>query len=93
VIAIVVLAGDAVLISSPAEAARPSKAEKAALKQAIVACKAEAKGKKIKWLSRRKYVNNCVIEAMKYHPNIDVATLLKNYPKLTNLPLEQWPGF
>jgi hypothetical protein len=44
VIAIVVLAGDAVLISSPAEAARPSKAEKAALKQAIVACKAEAKG-------------------------------------------------
>jgi hypothetical protein len=58
-----------------------------------VACKVEAKGKKIKWLSRRKYVNNCVIEAMRDHPNIDVATLLKNYPNLTNLPLEQWPGF
>ena len=38
----------------PAEAASPSKADKAALKRAIVACKAEAKGKKIKWLSRRK---------------------------------------
>jgi len=33
--------------------ARPSKAEKTALRQAIVACKAEAKGKKIKWLSRQ----------------------------------------
>jgi hypothetical protein len=64
VIAIWVLAAAAVLISTPAEAARPSKAEKTALRQAIVACKAEAKGKKIKWLSRRKYVNNCVIEAM-----------------------------
>jgi hypothetical protein len=39
-----------------AEAANPSKADKAGLKRAIVACKAEAKGKKIKWLSRRKYV-------------------------------------
>jgi hypothetical protein len=52
----------------PAEAASPSKADKAALKRAIVACKAEAKGKKIKWLSRRKYVNGCVTEAMKDHP-------------------------
>ena len=73
-VAIVVLADGPVLISTPAEAARPSKADKAALKRAVVACKAEAKGKKIKWLSRRKYVNNCVIEAMRDHPNIDVAT-------------------
>ncbi|MGV7216629.1 hypothetical protein [Bradyrhizobium sp. UFLA05-112] len=36
---------------------RPTKAEKVALKQAIVACKAEAKGRKVNWLSRRKYVN------------------------------------
>ncbi len=42
---------------TPAETASPSKPDKAALKRAIVACKAEAKGKKIKWLSRRKYVN------------------------------------
>jgi hypothetical protein len=75
------------------EAANPSKADKAALKRAIVACKAEAKGKKIKWLSRRKYVNNCVTEAMKDHPNMDVVTLLKKHPDLTDLPVEQWPGY
>ncbi|MCC8934976.1 hypothetical protein XH93_02675 [Bradyrhizobium sp. CCBAU 51753] len=78
---------------SPAEAARPTKAEKVALKRAIVACKAEAKGKKIRWLSRRKYVNNCVTEAMKDHPNMDVMTMLKERPNLTNLPVERWPGF
>jgi hypothetical protein len=88
-----VLAGEVALISRPAEAASPSKADKVALKRAIVACKAEAKGKKIKWLSRRKYVNNCVTEAMKDHPNIDVTALLKDRPDLTDLPVEQWPGF
>lgn len=60
----------------PTEAANPSKADKVALKRTIVYCKAEAKGKKIKWLSRRKYINNCVTEAMKDHPNIDVTTML-----------------
>jgi hypothetical protein len=37
-------------VSAPtlAEAASPSKADKAALKRAIVACKAEAKGKKVR---------------------------------------------
>ena len=64
----------AAVMPRPAEAANPSKADKAALKRAIVACKAEAKGKKIRWLSRRKYVNNCVTEAMKDHPNIEVTT-------------------
>jgi len=58
-----------------------------------VACKAEAKGKKIKFLSRRRYVNNCVTEAMKKHPNMDVTTLLKNHPHLTDLPVERWPGY
>jgi hypothetical protein len=77
----------------PAEAVNPSKADKAALKRAIAARKAEAKGKRIKWLSRRKYVNNCVTEAMKEHPNIDVRTLLSDYPNLTDLPVERWPGF
>jgi hypothetical protein len=77
----------------PAEAASPSKADKVALKRAIVACKAEAKGKKVKWLSRRKYVNNCVTEALKDHPNMDVTTLLKEHPDLTDLPVEKWPGY
>jgi len=76
-----------------AEAASPSNAGKAALKRAIVACKAEAKGKKIRWLSRRKYVNKCVTEAMKDHPNMDVTTMLKEHPNLTNLPVERWPGY
>jgi hypothetical protein len=58
-----------------------------------VACKAEAKGKKIKWLARRKYVNNCVAEAMKDHPSMDVSTLLKEHPDLTDLPVERWPGY
>jgi hypothetical protein len=30
---------------------------------------------------------------MKDHPNIDVTTMLKDHPDLTNLPVEQWPGF
>ena len=61
----VLLVSVAGLMPRPAEATNPSKADKAALKQAIVACKAEA---------RRKYVNNCVTEAMKDHPNIEVTT-------------------
>jgi hypothetical protein len=39
-----VVASDAALMPSPAEAARLSKAEKVALKQAVTACKAQAKG-------------------------------------------------
>lgn len=76
----------------PADAASPSKADKAALKRAIVACKAEAKDKKIRWLSRRKYVNNCVTEAMKDHPKMDVSTLLKEHPDLTDLPFRSSDG-
>ncbi len=73
-----------------AEAARISKADKVVLKEAIIACKAEARGKKIKWLARRKYVNHCVAEALKDRPNIDVIQLLKNHPGLIDLPAEQW---
>ena len=90
---IVVLLAGVTAILVPAEAAGPSEADKAALKWAIVACKAEAKGKKIRWLSRRKYVNNCVTEAMKERPNIDVTTMLKGHPDLTDLPVEKWSGF
>ncbi|MGX1320088.1 hypothetical protein AB7M17_003541 [Bradyrhizobium sp. USDA 377] len=86
-LAITVSAGTAV------EAAALTKAEKVALKQAIVACKAEAKGKKIKWLSRRKYVNQCVVTALKEHPSIDVARMLVEKPDLTDIPVEQWPAY
>jgi len=40
------LVGVAVVMAWPAEAASPSKADKAALKRAIVACKAEAKARR-----------------------------------------------
>ncbi|SFJ83240.1 hypothetical protein [Bradyrhizobium sp. cf659] len=86
-LAVTVLAGTAV------GAATLTKAEKVALKQAIVACKAEAKGKKIKWLSRRKYVNQCVVTALKERPSIDVARMLDENPELTNIPVERWPGY
>ncbi|WP_027557014.1 hypothetical protein [Bradyrhizobium sp. Cp5.3] len=81
------------LAGTAVPAATLTKAEKVALKQAVVACKAEAKGKKIKWLSRRKYVNQCVVTALKEHPSIDVARMLEERPELTNMPVEQWPGY
>jgi len=62
----------------PAEAAKLSKAELAAYKQANVACKAEAKGKKVGgFLARRKYVKNCIIEALKGKPDVDVEKIIK----------------
>ncbi len=80
------------LAGGAAEAAAPplTKAQKAAVKQAIVACKAEAKGKKIAWLSRRKYVNHCVAEALREHPSIDVIHILKEHPEMRDLPMDNW---
>jgi hypothetical protein len=84
-----VLASGAALMPAPAEAASMSKAEKVALKEVIISCKAEAKGKKVKWLARRKYVNHCVAQALN-RPTIDVIQLLKNHPDMKDLPMEQW---
>ncbi|GMO11337.1 hypothetical protein [Bradyrhizobium sp. TM233] len=80
------------LAGGVAEAAAPplTKAQKTAVKQAIAACKAEAKGKKVAWLSRRKYVNHCVAEALKEHPNIDVIQILKLHPEMRDLPVDNW---
>jgi len=85
-----VLASGTALMPAPAEAAGISKADKVALKEAIIACKAEARGKKVKWLARRKYVNRCVAQALKDRPSIDVIQLLKNHPDMKDLPMEQW---
>ena len=94
-IAAAALAGGAALMpttakAAPAKAAPVSKADKAALKTAIVACKAQAKDQKVKWLARRKYVNNCVTQALKDRPHIDVMDVLKNHPDMKDLPMEQW---
>ena|ERR1700752_131116 len=66
-----------VFMPAPADAARLTKAEKAAWNRASVSCKAEAKGKKIKWLSRRKYVKGCIVQSLKGYPNINVEKLIK----------------
>jgi hypothetical protein len=52
-----------------------------------------AKGKKIKWLARRKYVNQCVVAALKDHPGMDIQLMLKEHPGLRDLPAEQWDAF
>lgn len=69
-----------------------SKAEQVALKQAVVACKAEAKGKKVRWLSRRKYVNTCVQQALKDYPKIDVIRVLRDHPDMKGLPTQVAPS-
>ena len=89
------LAGGPALMSTtataaPGKAAPVSKADKAALRTAIVTCKARAKGEKVKWLARRKYVNNCVTERFKDRPNIDVMDVLKNHPDMKDLPMEKY---
>ena len=76
--------------AAPAKPAPVSKADKVALKTAIVACKAQAKDQKVKWLARRKYVNNCVTEALKGRPHIDVIEVLKNHPDMKDLPMEKY---
>ncbi|QIO37196.2 hypothetical protein [Bradyrhizobium sp. 1(2017)] len=80
------------LAGGSAEAAAPplTKAQKTAVKQAIVACKAEAKGKKVAWLTRRKYVNRCVADTLKEHPTIDVIQILKEHPEMRDLPMDNW---
>ena len=64
-------------VPTPAEAAKMSKADTVALKEATVACKAEAKDKKIRWPASRKFVNNCVTRALKDRPNTVAQVALK----------------
>ena len=67
-----------------------SNAESVALKQATVACKAEAKGRKIMWPASRKYVKNCITTALKDRPNMDINQLqstvnMKSLPQQRSL--------
>jgi hypothetical protein len=61
IIATVLVSG--IAMSTPAEAAKLSNAERVALEKATAACKEEAKGMKFKWhwRKRQKYVQNCII--------------------------------
>ena len=60
-----------------ARATRLTKEEKVAWNRANVSCKAEAKGKKVKWLGRRKVVRGCILETLKGYPNINVEKIMK----------------
>src|SRR6187401_677354 len=83
----VVAGGGTAWMPAAAATAKLSKADNLALKQAISSCKAEAKGKKVKWLDRRKYVNRCVAEALKDRPHIEVIQVLKDHPDMKGLPM------
>jgi hypothetical protein len=73
-----VLVSGIAFMPTPAEAAKLSKAEKVALKEATVACKAQAKGMKIRWPKSRKYVKNCIIRTtLKSQPTMNVIELRK----------------
>ena len=76
IIATVLVSGSA-FMPTPAEAAKMSKEDTVALKEATVACKAEAKDKKIRWLASRKFVNNCVTMALKDRPNTVAQVAIK----------------
>ena len=70
---VAIIAGSIMPMS--ADAAKLSDADKVALKQATVACKAEMKAKKIRWPKSRAYLSECLIEALKDHPNIKIPKL------------------
>ena len=75
-IATVLVSG--IAVSTPAEAAKLSDAQRVALEKATAACKEEAKGMKLSWhwLKHRKYVKNCIIRtAVKADPSIDISQL------------------
>ena len=69
-----ILVSGTVFAPTPAEAATDSGM---ALKDATVACKAEAKDQKMGWLARRRYVNNCVARTVQLTP----AEIAKNAVK------------
>jgi hypothetical protein len=51
----------------------PAEIQKIVVNQAIVACKAEAKGKKIRWPASRKFVSSCLSNALKdYQLDVDL---------------------
>ena len=78
IVATVLVSG--IAMSIPAEAAKLSKADRAALEKATAACKEEAKGMKLSWhwLKHRKYVKNCIIRTTVHaDPGIDISQLRK----------------
>jgi hypothetical protein len=82
--------GGAATMPAFAQATKLSKADQAALRHAIASCKSEAKAKKVKLLSRRQYVVDCV-QALKDRPQVNVPEVLRNHPDLKGLPCHPNP--
>jgi hypothetical protein len=85
-----VLLGGVAMTHAFAQANKLSKADQVLLKHAIASCKSEAKTKKVKLLSRRQYVVDCV-QALKDRPQVNVQEVLKNHPDLKGLPCPPRP--
>src|SRR6516165_8504631 len=69
-----VLVCSSTFVPTPTEAAT---ADKVAQKEANVACKAEAKDKKIRWPASRKFVSSCVTAALKDY-SLDINQLRRD---------------
>jgi hypothetical protein len=87
-----VLSGIA-FVPAPAEAAKLSDAERAALEKAMAGCKEEAKGMKFKWhwRKRQKYVKNCIIRSASQQ-GIDIWEI-RRAVKMKDLPsqdIDDW---
>jgi hypothetical protein len=80
-----VLVSGTTFTPTPAEAAKTSSPDRVALNEATVACKAKAKGQKISWLARRKFISSCVTETLKEHPSMDINQLHRE-PNVKGLP-------
>ena len=63
--------GSVAMMPAFAQEKKLSKADQVLLKHAIASCKSEAKTKKVKLLSRRQYVIDCV-QALKDRPQVNV---------------------
>ena len=82
--------GGATMMPAFAQEKKLSKAEQVLLNHAIASCKSEAKAKKVRLMSRRQYVIDCV-QALKNRPQVDVQKALKNHPDLKGLPCSYEP--
>src|SRR5262249_31671307 len=68
----------------------PAGLQKIADKRATVACKAEAKGKKVRWPASRKYVEKCITTALEEHPTMNIGELHRGV-NVKILPAQQRP--
>jgi hypothetical protein len=87
IIATVLVSG--IAMSTPAEAAKLSNAERVALEKATAACKVEVQGMKFSWhwRKRQKYVQNCIARSAS-QLGIDVREIHRA-ATMTGLPIHE----